>query len=81
MKAKLRRQKNKMMFHTLENCECGTPRHNPTKIKKWNKQWAKVLKSHKRKEKKRISKNKLTKSPVIEVGMEYKDRHSWKKLK
>ena len=43
MKAKLRRQKNKMMFHELENCPCGAPKHNPNKIKRLNAQWAKTL--------------------------------------
>ena len=81
MKAKLRRQKNKMMFHELENCPCGAPKHNPNKIKRWNAQWAKTLAGLKRGQQKRIARSKLRKSPVIEVGMEYKDRHTWKKSK
>tara|TARA_B100001094_G_scaffold62876_1_gene58772 strand:+ start:315 stop:560 length:246 start_codon:yes stop_codon:yes gene_type:complete len=81
MKAKLRRQKNKMMFHELENCPCGALKHNPAKIKRWNVQWSKHLAGLKKGQQKRIARSKLTKNPIIPVGMEYKDRHTWKKSK
>ena len=75
-------------FHEKElarrNKKYGYKGEKWMKANKWEEQpgWEKREQKLKRKFKKSVSKSKFKlKNPIIPVGMEYKDRHTWKKSK
>ena len=66
------KNRNAWIEHTLENCPCGVPKHNPKTLKKWNKKHHRIVSTTSKSIKKAMLKRHERKTPVINVGGEYK---------
>tara|TARA_B100001964_G_scaffold154515_1_gene169889 strand:+ start:300 stop:530 length:231 start_codon:yes stop_codon:yes gene_type:complete len=64
------------MEHRLENCSCGAKKHKQKTLNKWNRIYQANVKSARNSIKRSLSdRKKKKKSPIINVGGEYKDRN------
>jgi len=60
--------------HTLENCPCGVPKHNPKYVRKKNKKLKQTLDNANRQNNNSIKKRNQKNINYV-YGGEYKDRH------